>query len=251
MLTVRDNHQAFDAQLARDLGRDLPFAVARAITWTLKDVQKNSPNWMRRDFDNPVRWTLNSMRVEPATKRKGYGRVYFKDEHKAGGKGTNAGRYLLPNIKGTRRPHTRWEKFLIARGVMHRNEYAMPASGIRLDRHGNVPSRIYPEIIAQLRLGINGIGNASETTMRRRKARGVGRIFIPQLAKGTAANSLHRGIWHRRKDGTIEPLFIFTENWPAYEVRFPWKVYARKTVANHLPHQLRRSARMILSKPNR
>lgn len=251
MLTVRDNHPAFDRRLARDLGRDLPFAIARAITWTLKDVQKNSKAWMRRDFDNPVRWTLNSMRVEPATKRKGYGRVFFKDDYKTGGKGTNAGRYLLPNIAGTRRPHTRWERFLIARGVMFRNEYAMPGSGIRLDKNGNVPSRVYPEIVAQLRLGINGIGNASETTMKRRKARGVGRIFVPQLAKGSAANSLPRGIWHRRADGSIAPLFIFTDNYPAYEVRFPWKRYARTTVSNLLPHQMRRSADLILRKPNR
>ena len=251
MLTVHDNHVAFDKRLERELGRDLPFAVARGITWTLKDVQKNNPKWMKRSFDNPVRWTLNSMRIEPATKRKGFGRVFFKDEYKAGGKGTNAGRYLLPNIEGSRRPHTRWEKFLIARGVMNRNEYAMPASGIRLDRYGNVPSRIYPEIVAQLRLGVNGIGSASEGTMKRRKVRGVGRIFIPQLTRGSAANRLPRGIWHRERDGTIKPLFIFTDNYPAYEVRFPWKIWARKTVTARLPHNIRRSANLILKKPNR
>lgn len=251
VFTYRSNHAQFDAQLKRELGRDLPFAVARGVTWTLKDIQKNNPKWMKRAFDNPVRWTLNSMRIEPATKRKGGGRVFFKDEHKAGGKGTNAGRYLLPNITGEARPHTRWERFLIARGVMARNEYAMPASGITLDRHGNVPTRVYPEIVAQLKLGFNGIGSASAKTMKRRKVRGVGRIFIPQLTKGPMANRLPRGIWHREKDGSISPLFIFTTNWPAYEVRFPWKEWADKTARARAPINIRRSADLILRRPNR
>ncbi|MDZ7824155.1 MAG: hypothetical protein U5K75_09035 [Ahrensia sp.] len=248
MFQVNHNAAQFDAKLKRDLGNDLPFAVARAITWTLKDVQSNNPKWMRRAFDNPNAWTLNSMRVQPATKRMA-GRVFFKNEVKAGGKGTNAGRYLQPNILGLYRPHTRWEKLLIAKGVLFKGEYAMPASGMKLNAFGNVPSRIYPEIIAQLKLGSNGIGNQTSATKARRKARGVARVFIPG-ADGRPS-SLPRGIWQRERDSSISPLFIFTTNRPAYEVLFPWQGLAAKTVANRLPTNLQRSASAILRKSNR
>jgi len=246
MLTVRDNGRAFDAQLARDLGRDLPFAIARGITWTLKDVQANHPKWARKAFDDPVQWTLRAMAIRPATKTRP-GMVFYKSQARSGGKGVPAGKYLLPNIRGGGRVHTRWERSLIAKGIMNRGEYAMPTPW-SIGRNGNVMTRLYAEIIAQLRIGNAGIGNATASMMARRRKRNVERIFVSHKADG----GIPRGIWQRDwESGEITPLFIFTTKRPRYRVIFPWKVWARKTVEARLPVQIRRSARAITAKRNR
>ncbi|MFC6490713.1 hypothetical protein [Nitratireductor sp. GCM10026969] len=252
-ISVDYNRREFEQQLARDLGRDLPFALARALTWTAKDVQKNSKKWMRRDFDRPTRWTLNAARVKPAKKRDLVAEVYFKD---FAPKGTPAGKYLLTQIRGGRRPHTRWERRLIHAGVMKASEYAMPGKGLKLDRHGNVPRGVYAKILAQLQLGGSGIGNKSERSKSARGRRGAMRYFVsygkdaPRLGSVRPTN-LPRGIWQRDRRGQISPVFVFVPRAPDYPDIFDWKRWSQETVRARLPINFRRSAAMIMRKPNR
>ncbi|WP_265518955.1 hypothetical protein [Nitratireductor luteus] len=252
-ITVGADMRDFEKRLARDLGRDLPFAVARALTWTAKDVQKNSRKGMGRVFDRPTRWTLNAAFVKPANKRTLTAEVYFKD---FAPKGTPAGKYLLTQIKGGRRPHTRWEKRLIHAGVMKANEYAMPGKGLKLDRHGNVPRGTYAKIIAQLQLGASGIGNESKTTKAGKRRRGAARYFVsygkdaPRIGS-VRPSSLPRGIWQRDTRGKISPVFVFVSRAPDYPDIFHWKMWAEQTVRARLPINFHRSAAMILQRPNR
>jgi len=268
MLTVRSNHLQFDRRLARDLGEDLPRVLRRAVNQTAVEIVGKSgvgrrsfsgyapaegyfQKWTKRVFDKPVPFTQRAATMAFASTRKPVARLFIKDR---AGKGTPAAKYLRPQITGEYRGHTRWEKFLIAKGLMRSNEYAMPGAGIRLNRYGNVPTRVYPEIVAQLRIGTEGIGNATGKTMKRRKTRGIGRVFVPgarDQGMGGNADSLPRGIWQRKADGTIVPLFIFTTNRPAYEKRFRFRQWTAQTVRQRLPVWVRRHADAILRKPNR
>lgn len=239
--------------MAQDLGRDLPFATARALTWTAQDVKTNAPKWIDRVFDKPTNWTRNSAFVRPATKRRLVADVFFKDK---ASKGTPAGKYLLTHIRGGQRPHTRWEKRLIAMGLMRRDEYAIPTDYARLDPHDNVPRGMYAKIIAQLRIGDSGIGNESATTRKRKLSRRADRYFVSygqtySRRRGLQESNLPRGIWKRDSDGDIAPLFIFTRAAPTYRRVFPWKEWARKTAEARFPINFEKSARMILRKPNR
>ncbi|WP_274426761.1 hypothetical protein [Chelativorans sp. YIM 93263] len=252
-ISVDYNRREFESRLARDLGRDLPFAAARALTWTAKDVEKNSEKWIKRVFDRPKRWTVNAAFVKPAKKRELVAEVYFKD---FAPKGTPAGKYLLTNIRGGPRPHTRWEKRLIHQSIMGANEYAMPGKALKLDRYGNVPRGTYAKIIAQLQLGTNGTGNESKRSRSTKRRRGAARYFVsygknaPRLGN-VRPTSLPRGIWQRDRKGKISPVFVFVPRVPNYADVFDWKRWAQQTTRARLPINFRRSAAMILRKPNR
>ncbi len=252
-IPVTYNRIAFRDRVARDLGRDLPFAVARALTWTAQDIKANSVKWIDRVFDKPTNWTRNAAFVRPATKRRLVSEVFFKDQ---ASKGTPAGKYLLTHIRGGRRPHTRWEKRLIAMGIMRRNEFAIPTEFARLDPYDNVPRGLYAKIIAQLHIGDSGIGNETNSSRRRKIARRADLYFVSygqsfSRKRGVQDTNLPRGIWKRDSDGDIAPLFIFTEAAPTYRRVFPWKEWATKTATARFPINFRRSAQMILRKPNR
>ncbi len=251
--SVTFNQKQFEEVLARDLGRDLPFAAARALTWTAQDIQKNSRKWMMRVFDRPTRWTLNAAFVKSANKRTLSAEVYFKD---FAPKGTPAGKYLLTQIRGGRRPHTRWEKRLIHSGIMRSNEYAMPGKGLKLNAYGNVPRGVFSKVLAQLQLGDSGIGNESRTSKAVKRGRGAARYFVsygkdaPRIGSVRPTN-LPRGIWQRDRRGTITPVFVFVSTAPDYADIFDWKRWATETARARLPINFKRSADLILRRPNR
>jgi len=251
--SVTFNQKQFEEVLARDLGRDLPFAAARALTWTAQDIQKNSRKWMMRVFDRPTRWTLNAHYVKWATKKTMLAEFGFKETAE---KGTPAGKYLLTQIRGGRRPHTRWEKRLIQVGIMQRHEYAMPAQGLKLNAHGNVPHALYSKILSQLRIGDSGHGNETERTKRAKKRSGAARYFVsygkdaPRIGSVRPTN-LPRGIWQRDRRGTITPVFVFVSTAPDYADIFDWKRWATETARARLPINFKRSADLILRRPNR
>ncbi|EKF17077.1 hypothetical protein [Nitratireductor pacificus] len=251
--SVTFNQQEFERKLAKDLGRDLPFAAARALTWTAKDIQTNSRKWMMRVFDRPTRWTLNAAFVRPANKRGLSAEVYFKD---FAPKGTPAGKYLMTQIKGGRRPHTRWEKRLIHAGIMLSTEHALPGKGLKLNAHGNVPRGVYSKVLAQLQLGDSRTGNESRASKAAKGRRGAARYFVsygkdaPRIGS-VRPTGLPRGIWQRDRRGAISPVFVFVSAAPDYADIFDWKRWAAETARARLPINFKRSADLILRRPNR
>ena len=59
--------------------RLIPYATATALTRCAKQAQvEYLPQAMRKAFDNPTSYTLNALRIEPATKNKLSARVLVK-----------------------------------------------------------------------------------------------------------------------------------------------------------------------------
>lgn len=253
-ITVKADLAGFERKLAKDLGSDLPRAVRQALNWTAEDIDTNAPKWMRRVFDKPVRWTLNAAFVKYASTRNLQAEVYFKD--RGATKSRPAGKYLLTQIRGGRRPHTGWEKKLIREGLMSPGEYAMPGKALNLDAYGNMPRGLYAKIIAQLRIGQDGIGNESAATKAKKKKSGATRYFAshgpdaPRVA-GARRINLPRGIWQRDRSGKLSPVFVFVDRAPDYADVFHWKLWAGQTARARMPINFKRAADAIMRKPNR
>lgn len=153
-------------------------------------------------------------------------------------------------------PHTRWEKRLIHAGIMRVNEYAMPGKALKLDRHGNVPRSTYAKILSQLQIGDSGIGNESRASKAAKRRRGAARYFVsygkdaPRIG-GIRPSNLPRGIWQRDRRGAVTPVFIFVNRVPDYADAFDWKNWADATARARLPINFKRSADLILRRPNR
>lgn len=71
--------------------KQIPFAMSKAINETAKEVKADLVNEIKKVFDRPTSYTLNSVFIKPATKRDLTAIVGLKEW---GGKGTPASKEL-------------------------------------------------------------------------------------------------------------------------------------------------------------
>lgn len=142
----------FDDELS-SLGQDqIPFAAALALTRTAQGVKEVLVTSMRTVFDRPTPYTLNSLRVFPATKEKLVARVWMKDESV---KAEPATRWLTPEIYGGDRRTKRVERQLRERGILPEGKYVVPGAGAKLDKYGNMNR-------GQVTKALSGIGGYTQ-----------------------------------------------------------------------------------------
>lgn len=188
--------------------RQIPFATAKALNDTVDDIRDYHQMIIPIVFDRPTRYTLNSLRVLKASSRGDLeAGVYFKDQNR------RRQHYLMPQVEGGNRPHKAFETWLIRRGVMRSNEYAVPASGLKLDAYGNVSPGMITSILSQLAAGPDAMQWETKRS-RKRAGSARNRYFVPQ-----PGSTLRRGIWRRKGKKSIEPVFIFVSG-VTYQKRY-------------------------------
>jgi len=176
--------------------RVLPYAAATALTKAAKRGQKAVVAAMPRAFRNPVPFTLNATRIEPATKDRLFARIAVKDQSSGGARPTS---YLLPEVEGGPRSEKGMERALRFAGILLAGERAMPGAGLARDASGNVTGAQVRTILRQV------------TRPGAKRKDGV--PFV-----GAVGRKQTRGIWQR--DGKrVRPLFVFTRTLPTYRPR--------------------------------
>lgn len=215
-VTASANTEAIARAISRTANEQIPFATANALTAIAKRVRDGQVKVMKDRLDRPTPFTLNSLYVKAARKNKLEARVWFKDY---ASKGTPAGKYMQPSVYGGAGKQKRFERALIARGLMGDDQHAIPVSSLGRDSYGNVPRGLYVKILSGLKaFGQQGYdANATNSTRSKRKGNAQ-RYFVATIDGMT-------GIWERRKsafgDGAT-PLFVFTDSPPKYRVRVPF-----------------------------
>ena len=207
-LNVQTNFPSIQQQLDV-LGRQAPFVVAVSLTRTAKDVQTAIKGEMRRAFDRPTAYTLNGMFLKPASKTNLEARVWLKDD--AFGPGTQADRYLGPQITGGVRGQKGMERLLQATGLMATGQFAVPGPGARMDSNGNVARSQIIQIMSQLKVQERA-GYESRANSGTRSRRTVTRQGVTYFALKTVTRGLQPGIYIKRKTRrgtTIKPVFLF------------------------------------------
>ena len=122
--------------------RQLPFALARALTQTAKAIQEDEIKEMKQTFDRPTPFILNSLRIEPATKTNLQAKVCVKDA---------AVKILSPHIFGGERQVKRFEFHLRRAGILPEDKYITPGACAPLDRYGNIPGGVITRILSALK----------------------------------------------------------------------------------------------------
>jgi hypothetical protein len=198
------------AKRITELGKQGRFAAAVALTRTAKaDVQPGIKQEMRRAFDRPTAYTLNSTFLKPASKGDLEARVWLKDNPSS--KGTPADRYLAPQIFGGERRQKGLERALQAGRMMPAGYVAVPAAGAQLDSNGNVKRSQIVQILSQLRLQ-RGAGFESRASNSARSRRTVARQGVTYFTLARAKRGLKPGVYLKRTfaHGTaIRPVFLF------------------------------------------
>lgn len=223
--------------------RQVPFALAAALTWTARDVKEAEVAEMSSVFDRPTPFTLNALFVRPATKETLQAEVGQKEVagHRA---------YLDVQVSGGNRPQKGFERMLRGSGLMRAGEVAVPALGANLDAYGNMSKGQIVKIVSQLRTFITaGFDANASSSKRSRGKRATEAYFVSQgvglatfgghsWSKGRMLQHLPRGIWVRRSFGAwgtaIKPVLLFVPR-TTYSRRLRFSDVAEATVARVFP----------------
>jgi hypothetical protein len=191
-------------QMVGNLRKQIPFALAKALTRTVQAVQRELPGAMERELDRPNDFTKRGTFITPARKDKLEAVVGFKDKQ---------AKYMRLLIEGgTRSPG--------ARGIK------LPGA-VALDQYGNIPRGQIAKLIAaaksgkygaavKKRLGINAKGRAPSDLS----------LFYGQ-PKGRP--DLPVGIYRRMPDGLV-PVIMFSQRTMTYKPSFKFKELAERVV---------------------
>lgn len=153
-----------------DYNRMLPYITARALTLVAKDAQAEVVREMPQRFDRPTPYSLNALRVKPATARDHTAQVFVKDM--PGGKKHYL---LLQEFGGVRVP---------AQAQTLALPWGKGKPSIRLNAYGNAPRGIAKALLQEKYQPATGSGSYGGGTFS-----GVPRGRGPELA----------GIWRRPK----------------------------------------------------
>lgn len=195
--------------------KHIPFVMARTATLLAQRVKKGTITVMQKRLDRPTPTTLNSLFVKMATKARA-AEVYFKDSWASG---IPADTYLQQAVSGGLRLHKRFEKSLIARGIMRSGQFAVPTTAF-MNQYGNVSRGTMLKILSGLGAAESTRGyqaNASGSARSRRK--GNAHRFFSGDVDGT------QGVWERKSMGmgdAVRPVFIFSDSAPRYRTIFPF-----------------------------
>jgi hypothetical protein len=203
-----------------DLQRNqLPFATVVALSRTAFSVVTAEQGEMRRVFNAPVEWTLNSMQVDQATKANPIARVRFKDER------VSAGHYLLPHVLGGGRQHSMFEGRLIRHGIMRRDQWAVPVVGAERDGSGN----LNPGQIMKILSDLETVETATAYPGGRNQGVRRDEVYFATTTGGHRTAHLKPGIYKREAGRGLKPVFIFTSRAPTYRAIFDFAGVARRT----------------------
>ena len=218
-----------DAQLTKSAiemqRRHIPFALVLTATRLAQRIKKGELAVMRKRLDRPTPTTLNSLFLKAATKAKP-ARVYFKDSWTSG---IPADAYLQQAVFGGVRPHKRFEKSLIARGIMKSGQYALPSKSF-LNQYGNVSRGTMTKVLSGLGAAETTSGfKANATDSKRSMAKGNRRYFGGVVGDES-------GVWERMNTkwgAAVRPVFVFSDGAPAYRTIFPFFKIAENIARAH------------------
>lgn len=222
--------------------KQMPFALAKALTKTAQDVQSAEVKVMQSSLDRPTPYTLRSLYVKPATKQDLSSMVYFKDKSSAG-KGNPAANYIMPQVQGGKRNLKRFESALRRIGVLPKGMYVAPGSACPLDAYGNIPASFIVQILSYMRaFGEQGykanITDKRKAALAKGSKRKQGFEYFVSYGKGTWSGRQHLppGIWKRigfAQGSAIKPIMMFVKD-PSYSKRFPFYETAQKVIDQKL-----------------
>ena len=210
--SIKADTRRFEA-MNDEVRRQLPYATSLAVNNVAKRIREEEKRQMARVFDNPTPFTLRSVLIEWANKRKPWGRVFIRDE---AFKGTAPVKYMGPEVYGEQRRTKRFERSLIHKGIMPAGMYVVPGSGAKLNRYGNITPGTFTQILSAL--GANADWMQNRTGSRRSNRNARGKAYFVAKIKGVL------GVWQRYGAGgrSAKPILIFTRNKPDYKTKFPF-----------------------------
>lgn len=231
--TVRFDAERFRRELQTQAAQQARMArrAANELAWRGRQAIQDE---MRRVFDRPTRWTLNSMRIIHATDDGGAAVIDWKDLlYVRGGSQDNAQAaitYLTPQIEGGTRPLKRFERVLREAGILPPGMFVVPARFAPLDSSGNLRRASLVKILSSVR-AFSEVGFTANRS-RDRASRGVMRRHDYFAIRGYSnAVKLKPGIYLRGQKGRRPQMVLAFVKQPRYRARLAPADVVRRVVA--------------------
>lgn len=245
-INVKNNVAELTANVRAEQ-RAVSFAVVKALTRTGVSVKAEIRQEMRRVFERPTPYTLNSTFLKPATKADPTARVWIKDDR--AGSGTTPEKFLGPEITGGKRSRRASERNLERLLVLPTGWYIVPGSEAKRDQFGNWSVGELKQVLSWFKAAEMTSGYSANLTPKRRAAlkkgtkRRRGFEYFAVRPEDKAAAWLRPGIYRKTKfafGGAIEPIAIFVES-VSYKPRLDFFGVAERVGQREFPQQLRRA----------
>lgn len=205
---------------------DMPFVAVLGLTELAKDVRDDLKGDIAVAFESPRPFTINSPAARPAQKRDKPPRSeeYIRS---GGNTRTPAGKYLLPQVLGGARRDKGLEVALQTKGLIGRSEQMVPATGLRLNRFGNVTGAFVRRVLAELGAG------------------GRSRYFW-----SNGSGRLPKGIAERRPRGRVRMIFVAVDD-ASYRPRFDMAARVAFHANRKATPAFRRASQRVFSRRRR
>lgn len=149
MISLKADIAAFNKDIDRAV-KGADSAIVKALNWTAFDARWDLQDEIKRVFDNPTPWTINSIYVKKATPRNHVATVGIQDSTISG---TPAAEYLRVQVEGGDRSLKRVERLLQRSGVIKSKHRLVIAKQARKDKHGNITKGRLKNIVNDVRRG--------------------------------------------------------------------------------------------------
>jgi hypothetical protein len=193
--------------------RQYEFAVAVALTETVKAVQAAMPAELEKALDNPTRFTKSGFFVVPASKDRLTATVGAKDKQ---------AQYLRWQVEGGTRSPTR-------------KALRLP-SNVKLDQYGNVPAGL----IRQLVVRAQASKRATKTQSRRFGVSQELDLFYGEPGDGRPAGIYKRVVVSAMRHQLV-PIIVFPQQPARYDARFDFRGKAAAITRKTFEPTLRRA----------
>lgn len=228
-------------------------AMNRSLEWAATDVRRG----MRRVFDNPTPWVLNSLRMRYATTREPVAELAFKDRDSV----NNSRTMVEPHVYGGQRHFKAMEARLMGIGLLPSGYNVVPGAAAKLNGYGNMSQGQISQLLNVLGAYTeSGFNKANIKTIKRLAKGGlkssqygqygfvywVNRVGNPD----PRARHLQPGVYQRVKTGsgsTLKPVLIFVKR-ANYRPRLDFYGIAKRTVNERFASEFDKAFALELSK---
>lgn len=222
-VSIKDDFVRAQLKVADLHKNQIPFAASQAANRLAKigldDVRKE----METVFDRPKQFTLRGFYARFGTKRNPHGEILARDY---AGKGTPAGKYLLPETLGGARNLKRFERALGFKTGEAR--FTIPGKAAPLDQYGNITQGQINKMLSALGAAEHHAGYSANSRTPGRTKRGETYFLAHSQQDGRLL-----GIWKVVSTGHVEPVLLFTKTAPTYRVRFRFGSVVMESVSKH------------------
>lgn len=243
-LSTTGSAKSVNRRLNNLMRRQIPFAASKALNETGKVLLAVNKREMRKQFNKPVRYTMNAFYMKPARrndlnmriarKEKPAGRHYLDVQHKGGGrprKGVESMmRYSLV-YSGDLRAVLPTSRTTTAAGGISMARVNEAIAGLQASGGaGRVASSSYTKA---------KINTQAERLLKRTKPVGY---FIGYKDQGKHKTD---GIY-RREGKSVKKMFHLLEYQPQYKPNFPFHAPLIRNVRSYFPTQMRKQLAMAM-----